>query len=359
MKLPLSRFALPLLAVVALLLMVAWMSGAFTEKMPPGTVSAQSYDGAGAIAVQQRVQQVYESVPASIEAKQATTISSRILARIEKIHVRAGDEVSAGQLLVELEESDLQSRVAQTRARIESVNARLKEARQSLSRATDLAHRGLLAQSDLDRARANHDALAAELASARQALNEAEAILGFAEVRAPIGGRIVDRFAEPGDTARPGVQLLSLYNPLSLRVEANVREQLAVKLKVDQPIRVTVPALDRTLESQIEELVPAGNAGSRSFLVKSRLQQFEGLLPGMYARLRIPAGTQSLLLIPRDRVASVSQLDIVWVIDSGAVERRFVRLGEQFQDGMVEVVSGLHEGDLVLPVPTPTPTPSG
>ena len=351
MKVAPRKIALPVLALVALLLLVAWMSGAFTKKIPAGSDSAQLHESTGAIAVQRRMQPLYEFVPASIEARQATTISSRILARIEKIHVRAGDEVSAGQVLIELEQSDLQSRVAQARARVESAQARLKEARQSLSRAADLARRGLLAQSDLDRARAQHDALAAELASARQALQEAQATLGFAAVRAPIDGRIVDRFAEPGDTAQPGVQLLSLYNPLSLRVAAHVREELAVQLALDQPIEVVVPALDQTLASELEELVPAANPGSRSFLVKSRLRQFEGLLPGMYARLRVPAGTGSLLLVPRDRVASVGQLDIAWVVDDGAIERRFLRLGKPYPDGMVEVISGLREGDLVLPVP--------
>jgi len=71
----------------------------------------------------------------------------------------------------------------------------------------------------------------------------------------------------------------------------------------------------------------------------------------MYARLHVPAGVRSRILVPADRVARVGQLDLVLVASDGAAERRFVRLGQRSEDGMVEVLSGLEEGDRVLPVP--------
>ena len=55
-------------------------------------------------------------------------------------------------------------------------------------------------------------------------------------------GRVVDRLAEPGDTAVPGRPLLRIYDPTLLRVEAPVRESLAVRLRVGDPLRVDVPA---------------------------------------------------------------------------------------------------------------------
>lgn len=345
-----TKIVLPVLAIVALLLVVAWMAGAFKQKVQPGSTPATSIAREQAFTATLSEQAIFEAVPASIEAKQATIMSSRILARIENIHVRAGDTVEKGQVMIELEKSDLQSRVSQADASVKSVSARLIEAKQSLERAIELTDKGLLAQADLDQARANHDALVADLASAEQALDEARTGLDFATVVAPISGRVIDRFAEPGDTAQPGVQLLSLYNPLSLRVEANVREQLALSLSMGQSIEVSVPALQRALDSHIEELVPAGNAGSRSFLVKSRLQHSEGLLPGMYAQLHVPAGVESLLLIPRDRVARAGQLDIVWVWSGDAVERRLIRTGREYPQDMVEVVSGLQAGEQILPI---------
>ena len=344
------KFAVPIFTVFCLVLLVAWMSGAFTEKVKPGLVSSQSQSSTNTVAVLRQQRQIYESVPAGIEAKQETIISSIILARIEKVYVRAGDTVKQDDLLIELENSDLQSRVLQAQSSVESVTVRLTEARKSLDRVLNLTNKNLLSQSDLDRAQANHDALVADLAMSAQALEEASVAMGFAKVTAPINGRIIDRFAEPGDTAQPGVQLLSLYNPFSLRVEAHVREQMAVSLSINQSLKVTIPALNITVDSEIEVLVPAGDSGSRSFLVKCRLQQTPGLLPGMYAQLRIPARFDDMLVIPNDRVASVGQLDIVRVQNEGAAERRFIKVGKQLGGGMVEVISGLLEGDELLPV---------
>lgn len=344
------KTVIPIATILILVLLVAWMAGVFSAKIAPGAVALKPVHSQQTVMVSRLKQQRYELIPAGIEAKQATTISSRILARIEKIHVRAGDTVKRNDLLIELEKSDLQSRVSQAQSSVDSVGVRLREAKKSLGRALKLAEKDLLSPSDLDRAQANHDSLAADLSTSQQALEEASTALAFANVTAPIDGRIVDRFAEPGDTAQPGVQLLSLYNPVSMRVEARVREHLAVSLKVDQILQVSIPALNITIDAEIEELVPAGDSGSRSFLVKCRLKHTLGLLPGMYAQLRIPAGIEEILVLPTDRVALIGQLDIVNVLTGGKVERRMIKVGKQLRGEMVEVISGLVEGERVLPV---------
>ncbi|KAA1192020.1 efflux RND transporter periplasmic adaptor subunit [Pseudohalioglobus sediminis] len=346
-----KKILLPLAAIVLLLLMVAGMAGYFSDKIEPGLAEPQATSTEQAVAVVRRSAPSTESVPASIEAKEATMISSRLLARITSIKVRAGDYVEEGQLLLELEQSDLNARAEQAREQVRVVEARLREAQQNLKRAQELHQRGLIAVADRDAARADATALAAELSSARRALEEAEASVAFSEIRSPIAGRVVDRFAEPGDTASPGSKLLSLYNPFSLWVEARVREQLALSLQMGQTLTVEVPALEKRLTARIEEIVPAADPGSRSFLIKAVLPGEKDLLPGMYARLLVPAGERERLLVPADRVVEVGQLDVVWVAEGGAPVRRFVRLGRSAEDGMVEVVSGLSEGDLVLPVP--------
>lgn len=346
-----KKLLLPVAAIAVLLLMVAALAGYFREKIEPELSEVPQGDTSAAVAVQAESGPVTEPVPASVEAREATIISSRILARITSVKVRAGDYVEAGQLLLELEQSDLQARVQQASDRVRSVEARLTEAQQNLKRAQELHARGLIAVADRDAASADAAALEADLSSARQALQEAEAALGFSEIRSPIAGRVVDRFAEPGDTASPGAKLLSLYNPFSLWVEARVREELALGLEEGAEVRVDIPALDRHYTARIEEIVPAADPGSRSFLVKAVLPSEKALLPGMYARMLVPGGERMRLLIPADRVAEVGQLDVVWVAEQGRVLRRFVRLGRQRDDGLVEVTGGLAAGELVMPLP--------
>jgi membrane fusion protein, multidrug efflux system len=349
----LKKWLLAVLAMVLLVLMMGWMAGVFHPKVRPGdsAVPSQQAVGVSAFVVEQVSVAATEAVPATIGARQATTISSRVLARITRVLVRAGDSVSEGQLLLELERSDLESKLAQWQQRAVAVRARLTEARLNLERAQDLQKRGLVAQAVLDEARASHDELQAELATAQRSMEEAEVAISYTEIRSPFDGRVVDRFAEPGDTASPGEKLLALYNPLSLRVEAAVRESLALQLQLDQEVQVEIPAQGRVLAAQIEELVPAADPGSRSFLVKARIEYQQDLLPGMYARLLIPAGEETLVIIPDSLVSRFGQLDVVWVQRDTQTERRFIRLGRPMGPGQVEVVSGLASGEVLVPKP--------
>ena len=351
MKKSMRKFALPLVAIVALLLMIAWMAGLFSDKIPPGVSTPAAVSLDEAIPARTADITIIEKVPASVEATQATLISSRLMARIVTVNVRAGDTVSRGDLMLELENSDIRAQVQQAEAHIRATSARLKEAKQTLGRVQELQADGVASISDLDKAVAAHETLKAEMAGAGQALEEARTALSYTRIVAPFDGRIVDRLAQPGDTAQPGTKLLALYNPLNLRVEARVREHLALGLEVGQALQVEIPSLEKVVDAVIEERVPAADPGSRSFLIKAGVAFDKDMLPGMYARLLVPSGSERQLLIPADRVVHFGQLDLVWVYQDGHSYRRFVRIGQQVNDGQVEILSGLAEGDMVLPVP--------
>lgn len=346
-----KKIMLPLLAIVALFVMIAWMAGMFLDKIEPGSGAVDPVGFGDAVAVEAAEVSIIEKVPASVEAAQATLISSRLLARIVAVRVRAGDSVNKGDLLLELENSDIRAQVQQAEAIISANTARLNEARQNLGRVKELQAGGVMSVADLDKAQAIHDALLAEQAGARQALEEAKTAMAYTRILAPFDGRVVDRFAEPGDTAQPGMTLLALYNPLSLRVEAQVREKVALGLAVGQALQVEIPSMQKVVDAVIEERVPAADPGSRSFLVKAGVAFDANLLPGMYARLLIPVGTGTQLLIPEDRVVHMGQLDLVWVHEDGQNYRRFVRIGQVYENGQVEILAGLSEGEWVLPLP--------
>ena len=347
-----KKILLPLLAIIALLLMIAWMAGLFTDKIQPVTRVLEAVPAGEPISVEALEMTVIEKVPATVEAAQATLISSRLLARILAVNVRAGDSVNRGDTLIELENSDISAQVQQAQASIRATTARLNEARQNLARVKELQAGGVMSVADLEKAQAIHDTLLADKEGVNQGLEQAKTALTYTRITAPFDGRVVDRFAEPGDTAQPGMKLLALYNPLSLRVEAHVREGLALGLEVGQSMQVEIPSLDKIVNAVIEERVPAADPGSRSFLVKAGVAFDKSLLPGMYSRLLVPAGTGTRLLIPADRVVHVGQLDLVWVFENGQVQRRFVRIGQVNETGQVEVIAGLKAGEQVLPLPS-------
>ncbi len=339
-------------ALIILLIAIAWMAGFFNQKVEPGLDSITSVNADDAITVTFSTQTIVESVPAQVAAKQTTLISSRLLAGITAINARSGDNVNQGQLLIELEKKDLIARANQAKQQMNSVQARLVEAKANLSRAEKLIEDGSIAVSDVDKIRANHDSLTAQLSAAELALQEAETAVSYTEIRAPIDGRVVDRFAEPGNTATPGTTLLSLYNPLSLRIEAQVREQLALTLAVGQTVEIEIPSLHKSFQGDIEELVPAASPGSRSFLVKVHMQAVDNLLPGMYARLLLPSGEQQHILVPNNYVGVAGQLNVVWVLQDGVPQQRFVKTGSaNVVSQQTEVLAGLNDGDVIVPAP--------
>jgi RND family efflux transporter MFP subunit len=341
----------PVLALAILLVGVAWMAGMFNEKIPPGLASIADEQGQEMVLAERREVQLLEAVPGTLAAKQATLVSSRVMARITKISVRAGDSVKAGDVIIELEQDDAKARLAQTEGQVDSAQARATEAELALERALMLHKKSLIAIAEVDRARANKEATGAELLAAKQLVAEATAALQFTEIRSPINGTVVDRFAEPGDTATPGTQLLSLYNPLTLRVEAAVREQLAVRLEIGQTLDVSIPSLGKKISGRIDELVPAADPGSRSFLIKTILPFDELLRPGMYAEIEVPGSLIQQILVPISSVVNVGQLNVIWVKQDGEFIRRFVKVGSQTNDDKLEILGGLDINEQVLIVP--------
>jgi RND family efflux transporter MFP subunit len=189
---------------------------------------------------------------------------------------------------------------------------------------------------------------------AAQAAREAETILGYATIRSPLDGIIVDKRVEVGDTATPGQVLLTLYDPTRMQLIARVRESLTQRLQVGQDIDVHVSALGKTCTGRVSEIVPEAEAASRTFSVKVTGPCPEGVYTGMFGRLLIPLDDEQVLLIPQAAVRRIGQLDVVDVVVRAPdetqaeprVQRRTVQLGRDFGED-VEVLAGLQAGELV------------
>ena len=334
-----------------LVLIIAYLAGVFRPKVEPGKVAepeAAAPAFAKIEAVQARTEPLVERIPGTLSALRDSMISSRIMARIESIAVRAGDTVRAGQALVKLDSRDLSARVTQAEQAVTAARARLADAENEYQRLEKLVKQGIVAQSEFDTAQSAYDAAKADVARAVAAQSEAGTGQAFASIDAPFAGRIVDRYAEPGDTAMPGQPLLKIYDPSRMRLETYVRESLAATLKPGVPLAVQIDAPNTTLAGKVEEIVPQSDPGSRTVLVKVALPQRDDLYPGMFGRLVIPAGTARRLYVPESAVVRVGQLTEAWVIDADQrAARRMIKLGSEQQDGLVEVISGLDAGERV------------
>ncbi|MCX7017360.1 MAG: efflux RND transporter periplasmic adaptor subunit [Candidatus Sumerlaeota bacterium] len=341
-----------IISLVALVMIILWMAGAFHHKILPGAVAAEAAvapEGAARAVVEESTVPVVEEASGTVQAKRKTVVSSRIMAVIADVNVRAGDEVAKGDTLVTLDSRDLEARAQEAQRAVEGAQATLTRTEADFNRAKELLDRKVIGRADYDQAESAYKVAQAQLEAAKQGAEAAKVAISYAEIKSPVDGRVVERFAEPGDTASPGVPLVSIYDPTSLRIEAPVRESLVGSLKVGDKLAVRVGDSQQTVEGVIDEIVPQAETGSRSFTVKVSLPKSEGVYTGMFGRILIPAGERTRLLAPEAAIEHIGQLDFVSVVGKDRrISRRLATFGPPAGEGKVEVLSGLSKGETVL-----------
>ena len=344
--------------VVSVVVAMKWVTVSWTRKIPPGETEQpvrKIADGAKVEEVHEIVQPYFEEALGTLKAATRTEISARVLAPIQRVMARAGQEVKAGDDLVVLDRRTLETSRSQAHASLVSAQASLDKAEKDFARASELIKTRIISKEEYDEVQSRVEVARANLDHAQQALAEADVTVSYSTIKAPKSGIIVDRLAEEGDMAQPGVPLLILYDPTSLRLEVPVMENLAVKLAQGEKLRVRIDALDRTVDATVDEIVPQAQAASRSFLVKVALPKSPGMFEGMFGRLLIPAGQRRHLCLAADAIERIGQLEMVDVVrDDRTLERRFIKTGRigrfdaEGRPERVEVLSGLAAGEKVL-----------
>lgn len=351
-----------MLGVVVLVLVIAWLSGFFLEKIPAGAAEAplrKLAPGTPTDIVHEVVKTYYEEAVGTLKAASRTEVSSRVLAPIEKIHVRAGQAVRSGEVLIELDSRQLETQRSQAQANLTAAQAAYENALGDYQRKERAYAARAISKQEFDDAFRNVEVSRAKLIHARQALAETEVLLSYATITAPKAGVVVDRLAEQGDTAQPGVPLLVLYDPDSLRLEVPVMENLAGRIRVGDRLTVRIDALppaEREVEAVVDEIVPQAEMATRSVIVKCKVPRREGMYEGMFGRLLVPAGQRRHLCLNMAALQRIGQLEFVDVVrPRDVLERRFVKTGRTGFPGRIEVLSGLEAGERVVLYERPEP----
>lgn len=348
-------------------LLVLWLAGRFDRKvaMPPlggkadreapgGTIDAApkgpSFQGR-AVPVRQVRLPRFESAVGTIRAVHETSIGSKLLARVTEVSLKAGQKVRSGDVLLRLDDTDLRAKLQQAKAAVASVEAVRAQAITNERRYADLSKTKTISRQQYEEAATALQTAEAELRRAQEALNEVQATLDWATVRSPIDGTVIDKKVDVGDMVSPGQILLTLFDPKRMQLVASVRESLSRQLQVGQGIGVWVESLSKQCSGTVSEIVPEAQSASRTFQVKVTGPCPTGIYTGMFGRLLIPLQEEQVLVIPRQAVRRVGQLELVEVVDAGRAARRAIRTGRKLDDD-VEVLSGLREGEEVV-VPEP------
>jgi len=336
--------------VVALVLLLLYFEGGLGgHKVLPGHVPLASEDASAGREVRVESREVDDWVewPATVTSRARASLAPKVMARVLEVRVMAGDRVRKGDLLAVLDDRDLRARVQQVEAAARAAQAQANEAVAEQRRTRQLFQQQAATHQDLERVESRATAAQAQAGQARDAVAEAQVMLGESLLRAPFDGVVASRHGDPGDLALPGRPLLVVHDPTALRLEANVAEHCRKDLQVGQVLATSLLWESNPVEARVEAIAPEADAQTRTYLIKLRLEAGVDLHPGMFATLRLPCGSHRALLVPAVAIRRSGQLESVSVRTAdGEFRMRTVRTGKSHGD-LVEVHAGLHEGDIL------------
>ena len=344
-----ANWGVAIFGTVGVALLLMYLAGAFNEKV--SEVAGESVRsipaGAKIVEVKTIVRPRYETAVGSIEPIHESSVASKLLAKVVEVNVTAGQRVERGDILVRLNDDDLRSRLQQAQAQRAAAEAHAQQAQLSFKRAEQLVQQNAISRAEYDLAATAVRTSQAELDRATQAIEEAKVVLDYTIIKAPFKGVVIDKNVEPGDTVTPGQTLLTLYDPESMQLVANVRESLATKLKVGEPLRARLDTFDHECLATVPEVVPRADVGSRSFQVKVSGPCPPGVYSGMFGRIMLPLADEKLIVVPRAAVRHVGQLRLVDVVEGEHTVRRSIQVGRKIDD-LWEVLSGLKPGEKIV-----------
>jgi len=323
------------------------------KAQPPPTVDAS------VVVVESASLPMLHSVAGTVRSLATSTLAANVVGTVVRVRFAEGDRVRAGEVLVEIDAREGRALLDRARAgneeaerAIEAQAANAQLAETTYRRFEALHERKSASEQEFSEARARRTAAQAELSrlearrgEARAAAKQAEAVLAYSSVRAPIDGVVTARFVDAGAQAGPGVPLITIEGERAARVDANVPENVTARVG-DQAV---VDAGDQRLSARVTRVQPSIDPGARSALVQLQLDR--PLRAGTYVKVSFTIGARTAVTVPLTALVRRGQLTSVFVVGAGQVaSMRLITVG--VVDGLqVEVLSGLDAGEKIVSTP--------
>ncbi len=274
-------------------------------------------------------------VEATVEAVKQVTVAAQIPGRVIEMRVDAGQRVKRGELLMRIDAREAAGADA-------SARASLVQAKAAYERTRNLHAQKFVSQAALDQASAAWQA-------AQGAAGTSAAALSHGAVTAPITGVVAQRHVEQGEMAAPGVPLVTIFDPKSMRVIASLPQYRLAELKEATRARIEFPETGKWVDATRVEILPTVDARSHTATARLYLpENNDGVVPGIFVRAHFTIGKAQKLTVPLAAVIRRGEVTAVYVMDeSGAGRLRQVRLGEAVSGGELEVLAGITSGERV------------
>ncbi|WP_372625520.1 efflux RND transporter periplasmic adaptor subunit [Arsukibacterium sp.] len=343
-------------------ILVAVFTAALSTLVLPAKVSAQQVTEnqprpAAPVSVvipeQQNIGQQL-TLSGTLTARQHARLSARTDGLVARVVVDAGDEVSAGQILLELDPALAKQQLQQLQAASRVTATELAESARLVSEAEQLSASQLFPQTELALRKANQARAEALHQQALAALARQQEVLARHTLIAPFAGVIASRQTDAGEWVNLGTPVLELVALSPLYLDVQMPQEYFQTLTNLQQIKVRSDMRpEQELSADIVARVPVIDADARSFLVRLQLQQPEAdwqLLPGTSASATFNMASQgsSNVIVPADAVLRHPDGSFsVFVVKDNTAYRRLVKLGRRSGEG-IEVSNGLATGEPVV-----------
>ncbi|MDA8241263.1 MAG: efflux RND transporter periplasmic adaptor subunit [Nitrospiraceae bacterium] len=348
---------------VFILIVAAILIGGCKEKIKPGTekVERPRVSGIRTEAITPSVVDEYYETSGTVKAKTVSSVASRVMGTVTSIRVREGDRVAAGHLLLTIDDSDVAQRLKGAREGYREAQKALEAADENrilvgitYGRYKKMYDDKALTGQEFDQIKTqkrvadiDYERAKAAVGRAEAGVNEVKVYEGFTRVTSPVAGIVTEKKIEAGSMAVPGMPLLTVEDNSSYRIDINVDERLAGKIRTGMEAEAFLESMNRHIRGLVTEVVPSVDPVSRSFLVKIGVKD-EGLRNGFYAKVSIPVGKRETLLVPEGAIVERGQLTGLYVVDKESViVYRLVKVGRRYGGGL-EILSGLNPGDRVV-----------
>ncbi|MBL9061211.1 efflux RND transporter periplasmic adaptor subunit [Tabrizicola sp.] len=289
----------------------------------------------------------WKAVYGTVEARDRIPARARIGGTLVALSAAEGDLVEAGQELARIVDDKLDFQLAALAAQKEALAAQLANAGADLQRGEDLLKNGVTTTQRVDALRTQVDVLTGQIASLDA---QAEVVAQQAKegvVLAPVAGRVLDVPQTKGAVVMPG-EVVAVVGGGGTFLRIAVPERHATALTAGDAIRVSEGGEDR--EGRLARVYPLIEGGR--VVADVEIEGLPDSFVGARMLVRLPVGERKALLVPKADVVTRAGLDFVGVQGADGAALRTIVPGEaQVVDGveMVEVISGLSAGDVVVP----------
>jgi len=271
----------------------------------------------------------------TLRANESVDLTAEASGKVTSIRFEEGERVEAGDLLLTINDSELQ-------AERERLKHRLDLATDRAERQKALLEKGGASQEEVDEVVNQVNVLDAEL-------QLVEARIEKTTVRAPFDGTIGLRRVSEGTYLSPQTTIATLQSTNPIKIDLSVPEKYATRLEVGKRIAFNVRGTDQTFEGRIYATEPAINPETRSFQLRARAPNPNGVLrPGMFANIHVTLSTvEEALVVPDVSVVPALGTQRVFVVENGTATPRTVTLGVR-SDSTVQITDGIARGDTVI-----------